>query len=175
MFLAAMKESLGVRIWMIPVLMDPHHQILSIFSIISIFSADFPFILPNRLRSSILNSRRLYVHVALGVVNTIAKSTFLNLILIETLRTNHLGHRRSAEVITPETTVQKQQQSGVQPKRVRIFPGGYIDKSTEEYTYVRGRGRGRYVYEECGIRCKKPSMLKKCNIVTTLSARWLRV
>jgi hypothetical protein len=44
---------------------------------------------------------------------------------------------------------------------VRIFPGGYIDKSTEEYTYVRGRGRGRYVYEECGIRCKKPSMLKK--------------
>ena len=29
----------------------------------SIFSADFPFILPNRLRSSILNSRRLYVHV----------------------------------------------------------------------------------------------------------------
>ena len=27
-------------------------------------------ILPNRLRSSILNSRRLYVHVALGVVNT---------------------------------------------------------------------------------------------------------
>jgi len=164
-----MKESLGVGIWMMPVLMDPHHQILSIFS------ADFPFILPNRLRSSILNSRRLYVHVALGVVNTIAKSTFLNLILIETLRTNHLGHRRSAEVITPETTVQKQQQSGVQPKRVRIFPGGYIDKSTEEYTYVRGRGRGRYVYEECGIRCKKPSMLKKCNIVTTLSARWLRV
>ena len=44
---------------------------------------------------------------------------------------------------------------------MRIFPGGYIDKSTEEYTYVRGRGRGRYVYEECGIRCKKPSMLKK--------------
>ena len=44
---------------------------------------------------------------------------------------------------------------------MRIFPGGYIDKSTEEYTYVRGRGRGRYVYEECGIRCKKPSTLKK--------------
>lgn len=48
---------------------------------------------------------------------------------------------------------------GAQPKRVRIFAGGY--KSTEEYTYVRGRGRGRYVCEECGIRCKKPSMLKK--------------
>lgn len=27
--------------------------------------------------------------------------------------------------------------------------------------YIRGRGRGRYVCERCGIRCKKPSMLKK--------------
>ncbi|PIO33483.1 hypothetical protein AB205_0128580 [Aquarana catesbeiana] len=34
-------------------------------------------------------------------------------------------------------------------------------KSNEEYVYVRGRGRGKYVCEECGIRCKKPSMLKK--------------
>lgn len=38
-------------------------------------------------------------------------------------------------------------------------PGGY--KSNEDYTYIRGRGRGRYVCSECGIRCKKPSMLKK--------------
>ncbi len=37
--------------------------------------------------------------------------------------------------------------------------GGY--ESNEIYTYVRGRGRGRYVCSECGIRCKKPSMLKK--------------
>lgn len=37
--------------------------------------------------------------------------------------------------------------------------GGY--ESTEDYTYVRGRGRGKYVCSECGIRCKKPSMLKK--------------
>ncbi|KAM8826990.1 transcription factor HIVEP3 isoform 2-T3 [Synchiropus picturatus] len=43
--------------------------------------------------------------------------------------------------------------------RVRIFEGGY--KSNEEYIYVRGRGRGKYVCGECGIRCKKPSMLKK--------------
>lgn len=40
-----------------------------------------------------------------------------------------------------------------------IVPGGY--ESNEDYTYVRGRGRGRYVCSECGIRCKKPSMLKK--------------
>ncbi|XP_069479147.1 transcription factor HIVEP3 [Ambystoma mexicanum] len=46
-----------------------------------------------------------------------------------------------------------------QPARIRIFEGGY--KSNEEYVYVRGRGRGKYVCEECGIRCKKPSMLKK--------------
>uniref|UniRef100_A0A6A7G4T3 Shn zinc finger protein n=1 Tax=Hirondellea gigas TaxID=1518452 RepID=A0A6A7G4T3_9CRUS len=44
-------------------------------------------------------------------------------------------------------------------QRVKIFDGGF--KSTEDYTYVRGRGRGRYVCETCGIRCKKPSMLKK--------------
>ncbi|XP_029475465.1 transcription factor HIVEP3 [Rhinatrema bivittatum] len=47
----------------------------------------------------------------------------------------------------------------VEPARIRIFEGGY--KSNEEYVYVRGRGRGKYVCEECGIRCKKPSMLKK--------------
>ncbi|XP_042230982.1 uncharacterized protein LOC121872325 isoform X3 [Homarus americanus] len=44
-------------------------------------------------------------------------------------------------------------------KRVKIFEGGF--KSSEDYTYVRGRGRGNYVCETCGIRCKKPSMLKK--------------
>lgn len=34
-------------------------------------------------------------------------------------------------------------------------------ENPEEYTYIRGRGRGKYVCQECGIRCKKPSMLKK--------------
>ena len=43
--------------------------------------------------------------------------------------------------------------------RVEVFSGGY--KSNEEYVYVRGRGRGKYVCQICGIRCKKPSMLKK--------------
>lgn len=42
---------------------------------------------------------------------------------------------------------------------VPAVSGGY--ESNEVYTYVRGRGRGRYVCSECGIRCKKPSMLKK--------------
>ncbi|XP_053324219.1 zinc finger protein 40 isoform X2 [Spea bombifrons] len=46
-----------------------------------------------------------------------------------------------------------------EPRRVKIFDGGY--KSNEDYVYIRGRGRGKYICEECGIRCKKPSMLKK--------------
>uniref|UniRef100_A0A3P9J0A9 Zinc finger protein 40 n=1 Tax=Oryzias latipes TaxID=8090 RepID=A0A3P9J0A9_ORYLA len=46
-----------------------------------------------------------------------------------------------------------------EPRRVKIFDGGF--KSNEEYVYVRGRGRGKYICEECGIRCKKPSMLRK--------------
>ncbi len=44
-------------------------------------------------------------------------------------------------------------------KRIQLFAGGF--KSNEDYTYIRGRGHGKYVCEECGIRCKKPSMLKK--------------
>ncbi|XP_064597261.1 uncharacterized protein LOC135463763 [Liolophura sinensis] len=43
--------------------------------------------------------------------------------------------------------------------KVQVFQGGF--KSNEDYTYIRGRGRGKFVCEECGIRCKKPSMLKK--------------
>ena len=40
-----------------------------------------------------------------------------------------------------------------------VIKGGY--KSSAAYVYVRGRGRGKYVCHTCGIRCKKPSMLKK--------------
>ncbi|XP_036422813.1 zinc finger protein 40 isoform X2 [Colossoma macropomum] len=54
---------------------------------------------------------------------------------------------------------QESDSSKAEPRRVKIFDGGY--KSNEEYVYVRGRGRGKYVCEECGIRCKKPSMLRK--------------
>ncbi|KAH7728185.1 Zinc fingerC2H2 type family protein [Aphelenchoides avenae] len=41
----------------------------------------------------------------------------------------------------------------------KIKPMG--ERTEELNVYVRGRGRGRYVCERCGIRCKKPSMLKK--------------
>jgi len=72
--------------------------------------------------------------------------------------------------------------SNLDSARVKIMEGGF--ESNEDYTYVRGRGnlqilknnlqsadsmtvglklvgRGRYVCESCGIRCKKPSMLRK--------------
>ncbi|KAM8767396.1 zinc finger protein 40 isoform 4-T5 [Acanthopagrus schlegelii] len=57
------------------------------------------------------------------------------------------------------TESEKEMASKTEPRRVKIFDGGY--KSNEEYVYVRGRGRGKYICEECGIRCKKPSMLRK--------------
>ncbi|XP_043514831.1 transcription factor HIVEP3-like [Frieseomelitta varia] len=50
----------------------------------------------------------------------------------------------------------------------KVFDGGF--ESGEDYTYVRGKGRARYVCEECGIRCKKSSMLKK-HIRTHAEAR----
>uniref|UniRef100_A0A8C4Q7K2 C2H2-type domain-containing protein n=1 Tax=Eptatretus burgeri TaxID=7764 RepID=A0A8C4Q7K2_EPTBU len=37
----------------------------------------------------------------------------------------------------------------------------FVYKTNEDYVYIRGRGRGKYVCEECGIRCRKPSMLRK--------------
>ncbi|CAJ0582997.1 unnamed protein product, partial [Mesorhabditis spiculigera] len=37
--------------------------------------------------------------------------------------------------------------------------GGH--RTDEVYVYIRGRGKGRYICDRCGIRCKKPSMLKK--------------
>ncbi|XP_043476664.1 uncharacterized protein LOC122507810 isoform X2 [Leptopilina heterotoma] len=65
--------------------------------------------------------------------------------------------RRPTTPISSDSGLENDNQE--KAKRVKIFDGGF--ESNEDYTYVRGRGRGRYVCEECGIRCKKPSMLKK--------------
>ena len=43
---------------------------------------------------------------------------------------------------------------------MRTVEGGY-KSADDNYTYIRGRGRGKYICDTCGIRCKKPSMLKK--------------
>ncbi|XP_075682748.1 zinc finger protein 40 isoform X2 [Rhinoderma darwinii] len=70
---------------------------------------------------------------------------------------NLLDGHKSIDTSTDQDKEPFQNRS--EPRRVKIFDGGY--KSNEEYVYVRGRGRGKYICEECGIRCKKPSMLKK--------------
>ncbi|XP_063242105.1 uncharacterized protein LOC134542096 isoform X2 [Bacillus rossius redtenbacheri] len=44
------------------------------------------------------------------------------------------------------------------PRKAKIFGRGF--ESRDDYTYVKGRGRGRYVCNDCGIRCLKPSMLR---------------
>ncbi|XP_057678065.1 transcription factor HIVEP2a [Corythoichthys intestinalis] len=59
----------------------------------------------------------------------------------------------------PDKDASVKPSAAAEPTRIKIFEGGY--KSNEDYVYVRGRGRGKYICEECGIRCKKPSMLKK--------------
>ncbi|KAM4713139.1 transcription factor HIVEP2a isoform 1-T2 [Anableps anableps] len=64
--------------------------------------------------------------------------------------------RSKEEQVEKEVSIK---QPAAEPTRIKIFEGGY--KSNEDYVYVRGRGRGKYICEECGIRCKKPSMLKK--------------
>ncbi|XP_033099704.1 uncharacterized protein LOC117103251 isoform X2 [Anneissia japonica] len=78
-------------------------------------------------------------------------------------RHGRIHHRRTeseSAVIDSKSKERKMKDIGKhEPLRVPIFEGGF--KSNEEYVYVRGRGRGKYVCEECGIRCKKPSMLKK--------------
>ncbi|XP_073991214.1 zinc finger protein schnurri isoform X4 [Rhodnius prolixus] len=83
-----------------------------------------------------------------------------------------LANRNKQDIITHSTyhtnknlnnndleTNLKSDGSDANPRRIKVCEGGF--ESNEDYIYVRGRGRGRYVCEECGIRCKKPSMLKK--------------
>lgn len=65
---------------------------------------------------------------------------------------------KTSEVVQSESSI-RSTVDDVSQKRVWIFPGGY--RSTESYVYVRGRGRGRYVCATCGVRCKKPSVLRK--------------
>ena len=70
-------------------------------------------------------------------------------------------HNMPSEVVQSELKVasNRSMDDELSQKRVWIFPGGY--RSTESYVYVRGRGRGRYVCATCGVRCKKPSVLRK--------------
>ena len=53
---------------------------------------------------------------------------------------------------------EEERSEGARP--LRMVEGGY-KSADDNYTYIRGRGRGKYICDSCGIRCKKPSMLKK--------------
>uniref|UniRef100_A0AC34GZF0 C2H2-type domain-containing protein n=1 Tax=Panagrolaimus sp. ES5 TaxID=591445 RepID=A0AC34GZF0_9BILA len=63
---------------------------------------------------------------------------------------------------TDELIARKQSLPGAEyaavAAKIKPISGG---RSEEVEVYVRGRGRGRYVCDRCGIKCKKPSMLKK--------------
>ena len=64
-----------------------------------------------------------------------------------------------AGVATPEVVIDGSGGGGGGGVSAAELEGGF--KSTEAYEYVRGRGRGAYVCRTCGIRCRKPSMLRK--------------
>ncbi|XP_018562876.1 uncharacterized protein LOC108904712 [Anoplophora glabripennis] len=78
---------------------------------------------------------------------TMAGKTSANLII-------HSSYR----FVVSEVSSSKTETEDEQQKNKNIL-GGY--ECNDDYTYIRGRGRGRYVCDQCGIRCKKPSMLKK--------------
>lgn len=70
--------------------------------------------------------------------------------------------RQEEEQVNGEsmTMVAGEDQKKVDPNAVPVSVfGGY--ESNEDYEYIKGRGYGRFVCETCGIRCRKPSMLKK--------------
>ncbi|XP_062986437.1 zinc finger protein 40 [Elgaria multicarinata webbii] len=84
------------------------------------------------------------------------KNNLLKRALVKQKAAREFSNKENSEVSTDQDN---ENSAKSEPRRVKIFDGGY--KSNEEYVYVRGRGRGKYICEECGIRCKKPSMLKK--------------
>ncbi|XP_062833801.1 zinc finger protein 40 isoform X3 [Anolis carolinensis] len=84
------------------------------------------------------------------------KNNLLKRALVKQKKARELSNKENSETSTDQ---ENETSARSEPRRVKIFDGGY--KSNEEYVYVRGRGRGKYICEECGIRCKKPSMLKK--------------
>lgn len=95
-----------------------------------------------------------------NIFNTKSESSKLTLEMKLPSEDKDISHASGGSMEpTPYSLSVKDVQSTKQPKRVRIFQGGF--RSNEDYIYIRGRGRGKYVCEECGIRCKKPSMLKK--------------
>ncbi|XP_060045341.1 zinc finger protein 40 [Erinaceus europaeus] len=129
-----------------------------------------PLGLPTKIALSLLNSKqKIGKSLYCQAVTTHSKSDLLvySSKWKSNLSKRALGNQKSTVVEfsnkdASEINSEQDKENSLiksEPRRIKIFDGGY--KSNEEYVYVRGRGRGKYICEECGIRCKKPSMLKK--------------
>ncbi|XP_061448055.1 zinc finger protein 40 isoform X2 [Rhineura floridana] len=128
-----------------------------------------PLGLPTKLALSLLNSNQKagkssYTQAIstnfrsdILVYSSKWKNNLLKRALVKQKAAREFSNKENSEISTDQDNENSLAKS--EPRRVKIFDGGY--KSNEEYVYVRGRGRGKYICEECGIRCKKPSMLKK--------------
>lgn len=128
-----------------------------------------PLGLPTKIALSLLNSKQKagkssYTQAIstnfksdILVYSSKWKNNLLKRALVKQKAAREFSIKENSEVSTDQENENSLTKS--EPRRVKIFDGGY--KSNEEYVYVRGRGRGKYICEECGIRCKKPSMLKK--------------
>ncbi|XP_075995347.1 zinc finger protein 40 isoform X2 [Genypterus blacodes] len=128
-----------------------------------------PFGLPTKVFMSLFDSKQSSkkIHYT-SAIKTCGKSDILSYssklkdIMPRVPKTQKSTTAENRIKVQPETQLSNDSEkdsSKTEPRRVKIFDGGY--KSNEEYVYVRGRGRGKYICEECGIRCKKPSMLRK--------------
>ncbi|XP_075069178.1 zinc finger protein 40 isoform X2 [Mixophyes fleayi] len=122
-----------------------------------------PLCLPTKVALSLLNSKQKCEKFIFTLVKTSQSKSDI-VVYSSKWKNNAKKSSRSSQLdcqksLETSTDQDKESFQNREPRRVKIFDGGY--KSNEEYVYVRGRGRGKYICEECGIRCKKPSMLKK--------------
>nr|XP_056710182.1 zinc finger protein 40 [Euleptes europaea]XP_056710183.1 zinc finger protein 40 [Euleptes europaea] len=153
-----------------PVHLLQNDQKISVYSSWSISSNNpNPLGLPTKIALSLLNSKQKagkssYTQAIstnfrsdMLVYSSKWKNNLFKRALVKQKAARELSNKENSETSTDQDNENSLAKS--EPRRVKIFDGGY--KSNEEYVYVRGRGRGKYICEECGIRCKKPSMLKK--------------
>ncbi|XP_037968333.2 uncharacterized protein LOC105389308 isoform X1 [Plutella xylostella] len=134
----------------------PNQHFLSMYSNWQLFSE----MTPDPLGLSTSSAMSLYDsrHRPQGTVVAKIKQDF-----ILTHSSQWMKHSKDSKLALQSLESKRQEENKLQsdgtlaPKKE--LAGGF--ESNEEYTYIRGRGRGRYVCSECGIRCKKPSMLKK--------------
>ncbi|KAJ7991501.1 hypothetical protein DPEC_G00284530, partial [Dallia pectoralis] len=128
-----------------------------------------PLGLPTKMAMSLFDSKQnsKKIHYTEAVTTSmksdiLAYSSKLKDVMPKVLKPQKSLTTENSSKAPPETNSESDKDlpsSKLEPRRVKIFDGGF--KSNEDYVYVRGRGRGKYICEECGIRCKKPSMLRK--------------